>query len=276
MIYDLRPLMCAYVVTLLKYCAFFYLHECVPSGCATISSITESAIAVKSALELVDLLILGTDFEVVSAQFNMWRGEGSLTPSDFKFDGINVAVWPAYGEIARVALGKAGKLETDDFSNRLTASKGAVEIVDFIVRTLLRSAMEIANIMSALVKHWWLQGSGLAADRGDAIPHREHPGGETAAGRRHSTSRTPRGGDDCTLKKEHSDLLTQLMTDFTLHMVWFVRKKTKERPTTVDNNLMCSRCACTSDCWAATSTSTSRQRPRPLQWRRLPGRLRIL
>jgi len=28
------------------------------------------------------------------------------------------------------------------------------------------------------------------------------------------------------------------MTDFTLHMVWFVRK-TKVMPTTVDNNLMC-------------------------------------
>eukprot|EP00971_Amphidinium_carterae_P118523 2348101-Amphidinium_carterae.1 len=28
--------------------------------------------------------------------------------------------------------------------------------------------------------------------------------------------------------KEHADLLKQLMTDFTLHMVWFVRKKTKD------------------------------------------------
>eukprot|EP00971_Amphidinium_carterae_P288225 5722255-Amphidinium_carterae.1 len=32
----------------------------------------------------------------------------------------------------------------------------------------------------------------------------------------------------------NSDLLKQLMTDFTLHMVWFVREKTKDLSMTVD------------------------------------------
>jgi len=60
---------------------------------------------------------------------------------------INVAVWPAHGKIAQVAL---GKLEIDYSSNRLATSRGVAEIVDFIVKTLLKTAMENANIMSTL------------------------------------------------------------------------------------------------------------------------------
>eukprot|EP00971_Amphidinium_carterae_P350421 6491536-Amphidinium_carterae.2 len=55
---------------------------------------------------------------------------------------------------------------------------------------------------------------------------------------------------------EHSEeghsAVAAVLTDLTLHMVWFVRKKTKRLPTTVDYNLR----ARTSDGWTVTSTST--------------------
>jgi len=115
---------------------------------------------VKAMLDYMEANLLGASAQaqvVPQSALDADDTEGSSTPSAFqlrlghvKLDGINAAVFlPAYGKVAQVAL---GKLEIDDFSNRLPTSKGVAEIVGFIVKTLLRTAMENANIMSTLVK----------------------------------------------------------------------------------------------------------------------------
>mmetsp|Transcript_47089 Transcript_47089/g.86336 ORF Transcript_47089/g.86336 Transcript_47089/m.86336 type:complete len:1006 (-) Transcript_47089:112-3129(-) len=323
-IYDLRPLVCAYGVTLVKYCALISLHGGVLGICIAIFSMTTEntlaerpedfaywsaflatamwgvfavlasailasckvlGLAVKFALESIDTAIFGTEIEVESVKFNMCRGyvevrkllimnmegkgyqtpcllrvdeaivqinlwrlicslgkvfeitdlqvegvdlnfekgkglgpsnvkamldymeanlpgaslappaqvatvadeiEGDAPPSDFslrlghiKLDGINAAVFlPAVGKVAQVAL---GNLEIDDFSNRLPTSKGVAEIVGFLVKTILRTAMENATIMSTLIKQGAAACLGGCATMCSGTPSKAKPAAAVSA-----------------------------------------------------------------------------------------------
>jgi len=112
-IYDLRPLVCAYGVTLVKYCALMSLHGGVIGICLAVFSMTPEntlaerpgdfaywqafmvtalwgllavlasavlasckvlGLAVKFALESVDSALLGSEVEVESVKFNMCKG----------------------------------------------------------------------------------------------------------------------------------------------------------------------------------------------------------
>eukprot|EP00971_Amphidinium_carterae_P343251 6482902-Amphidinium_carterae.1 len=190
-----------------------------------------------------------------------------------------------------------GKLEIDDFSNHLPTSKGVAEIVDVFVKRLLRSALENANIMSVLVKHWRLlvrrHLSSSTPRGGDGSWETPFvlvntPGGRlvgAAYDRFHLEHGVARPQEDQGAAKDSGqqpdvrfdfcgwvlsvcfvieNTLAEWSEDLayweailpcicysacssqpeqgrrhTLHMVWFVRKKTKELPMTVDNNLMC-------------------------------------